>query len=196
MHLLYWYNRRMRIKTLVLSPLTAVLAILIIVSLPVSQIQTSANAPQDIVTMQEKNQILTLDNYFKEREKSSQRVSRNKIRVSFNQKIVSTGVNYLGTKYCHGGTSSRCFDCSGFTQYVYNKQGIQIPRVAQDQYNQSHKIKKSEAIKGDLVFFISRGYVYHVGIYMGNNKVLHSPKPGRRVKIETIWTNNVKFGRI
>lgn len=179
-----------------MSPLTAVLAILIIVSLPVSQIQTSANAPQDTVTMQEKNKILTLDNYFEQREKISQRVSRNKIRVSINQNVVNSGVNYIGTKYCRGGTSARCFDCSGFTQYLYSKQGIEIPRVAQGQYNQSTKIKKSEALKGDLVFFISNGYVYHVGIYMGNNKILHSPKPGRRVKIETIWTNNVKFGRI
>lgn len=180
-----------------MNPLTAVLAILIIVSLPVSQTQTSANAPQDKIIIQEKTEVLTLNNYFEQREKNSERVSRSKIR-NFVKRInaVNTGIDYLGTKYCRGGTSSTCFDCSGFTQFVYSQQGIEIPRVAQDQYNQSIKIKKSEAIKGDLVFFINRGYVYHVGIYMGNNKVLHSPKPGRRVKIETIWTKNVKFGRI
>jgi cell wall-associated NlpC family hydrolase len=181
----------MRIKTLVLNPLTVVLAALIVVSLPVSQNQTSANAPQDTITMQE------VSSYIQERQQGSERASRNEIRLSLKKiNIVNSGITYLGTKYCHGGTSSRCFDCSGFTQFLYNKQGMEIPRVAQEQYIKSHKIKKSQAVRGDLVFFMNNGKAYHVGIYMGNNKVLHSPRPGRRVRIETIWTNNVKFGRI
>ena len=188
----------MRIRTLVLIPLFAVSAVQVhnsnvsVVSLTKSQSQISANAPQEnkaILTKEDQ-----LNSYLLERNRIV--VSRSLARISLGKKIVNTGKNYFGVPYCRGGENPRCFDCSGFTQYVYNKQGIQIPRVAQDQYNQSHKIKKSEAIKGDLIFFMSNGYAYHVGIYMGNNKVLHSPKPGRRVKIETIWTNNVKFGRI
>jgi cell wall-associated NlpC family hydrolase len=187
----------MRFKTLVLNPLSAVLIALIAVSLPVSQIQTSANAPQVEDTVS-KPRIIAAYSYIEDREKylKYKRATRNRVRVALNQKVVTTGVKYIGIKYCHGGTSLRCFDCSGFTQYVFKKRGIDIPRVAQDQYNKARKIRKSRAIKGDLVFFMHGNYVYHVGIYMGDNKVLHAPKPGRRVKIESIWTNHVKFGRI
>lgn len=119
------------------------------------------------------------------------------IDVSNGLEIFNIAERYLGTPYCHGGESPRCFDCSGFTQYVYSKEGIELDRTTDGQRDQAEVIPADEAIVGDLVFFSSRsGYVYHVGIYAGDGKVLHSPKPGRSVKIETIWSSNVTFGRI
>lgn len=109
--------------------------------------------------------------------------------------LVDIAEEYLGVKYCHGGTSPRCFDCSGFTQYIYNKRGIDIPRIADDQYRSATPVSSDEVVPGDLVFFLSNGYAYHVGIYVGDGKVLHSPHPGAKVRVETIWTDNVRFGK-
>lgn len=126
-----------------------------------------------------------------------QTASRSAKRVALANNIVKTGDKYLGTPYCHGGTNPRCFDCSGFTKYVYAKNGIFLPRVANAQLSHMHRVSRKNAKPGDLVFFINRhGHAYHVGIYIGNNRILHSPKPHRRVKTERIWTSNVVFATI
>lgn len=110
--------------------------------------------------------------------------------------VVNTAEHYIGTHYCHGGNSPKCFDCSGFTQYVYKKHGTLLPRVADDQYRKVQHVSRSKARPGDLVFFMSNGYAYHVGIYVGNGKVLHAPKHHSKVRVEKIWTRNVRFGRV
>ena len=69
-------------------------------------------------------------------------------------------------------------------------------RTASAQRAATDHISRSHAQPGDLVFFHnSSGHVYHVGIYAGHNKVLHSPHSGSHVKTETIWTSHVSFGR-
>ena len=104
---------------------------------------------------------------------------------------------YIGTPYCRGGKTPRCFDCSGFVRYVYSQQGIDLPPTAHGQYRVATKISAEEAQPGDLVFFQYRnGWIYHVGIYVGDGKVLHSPRRGKTVRIESIWTSRVKYGRI
>ena len=114
-----------------------------------------------------------------------------------NQVILNTAKQYIGTPYCRGGHSTRCFDCSGLVKYVYQSQGINLPPTVNSQYKLAKKILKSKAVPGDLDFFLSKnGYAYHVGIYAGNGKVLHSPKRGHRVRIETIWSSLVSYGRI
>lgn len=118
------------------------------------------------------------------------------VAFSDGEDVFSIASNYIGTPYCHGGTSPRCFDCSGFVQYVYSKKGVDIARTSYEQYDQATMIPQDEAVVGDLVFFLSGGHVYHVGIYAGEGRVLHSPKPGRSVKIEYIWSSHVRYGRI
>lgn len=182
----------MRFKTLVLIPLIAVLATPV-VHLPISQSHTSANAPQ-IVSKSSNESKMALQQYLLDRETVA--ASRSTTRVSINNRIVNTAKKYVGTPYCHGGESTRCFDCSGYTQYVFAKNGINIPRGTDQQLNSVNVISRQQAIPGDLVFFLSKGgYAYHVGIYYGNNTVLHSPKPGRRVKTEQIWSTNIVFAR-
>lgn len=124
--------------------------------------------------------------------KNATSVSKTKYLIN---SVYNNGKRYIGTPYCRGGDGPRCFDCSGLTQQVYQDLGINIPRVAQDQYRESHRVSRSKARRGDLVFFMSGNYVYHVGIYAGKNLVLHSPKPGRKVKVERIWSKRVRFGR-
>jgi len=119
------------------------------------------------------------------------------IKINNSKDIYNIAVKYLGTPYCHGGSSPKCFDCSGFTKYIFAQEGIDLARTTNGQKNQARRISKSKAVKGDLVFFMtSSGYVYHVGIYVGNGKILHSPKRGHRVRIENIWSSNVSYGRL
>lgn len=112
--------------------------------------------------------------------------------------VVKTAARFAGIRYVAGGTSpSTGFDCSGFTRYVYSRLGISIPRVSRDQYAAAIPIKKSKAVKGDLVFFYgSSGRIYHAAIYAGNGYIWHSPYPGKRVMLERIWTSSWKVGRV
>lgn len=111
--------------------------------------------------------------------------------------VLGVAEKYIGTPYCRGGQSPRCFDCSGFVKYIHAQKGINLPRTADQQYRVAKKVSKSEAVPGDLVFFHYRnGYVHHVGIYVGDGKVLHSPKRGQDVRIVKIWTDRVTFGRV
>jgi cell wall-associated NlpC family hydrolase len=111
-------------------------------------------------------------------------------------KVMRTGKALRGVPYRYGGSTPRGFDCSGFTMYVYRKVGVRLPHTATGQMHKARRISRSKARKGDLVFFRSGSRAYHVGIYAGGNKVLHSPRPGQRVHTARIWTRNVTFGRV
>ncbi|MDG9715679.1 C40 family peptidase [Streptomyces sp. DH24] len=101
-----------------------------------------------------------------------------------------------GAPYSWGATGPRRFDCSGLTQYSYRKAGKKLPRTAAQQYNRTRHISAGSRRAGDLVFFHSGGYVYHVGIYAGKNKMWHAPKTGEVVKLQKIWTRSVTYGRV
>lgn len=83
---------------------------------------------------------------------------------------------WWGTKYCIGGNSEKCIDCSGFTTLVMgNIYNIKLPRTAQDQYNFSRRVELEDLQEGDLVFFGSgKNSISHVGIYLQNNKFFHA----------------------
>ena len=95
----------------------------------------------------------------------------------------------LGVKYRYGGTSpGRGFDCSGLVQYSHKAAGIKLPRTTGQQFKAAKRISRRYLKAGDLVFFktaISRA-VSHVGIYLGNNKFIHAPSSGKRVKISSM----------
>ncbi len=110
--------------------------------------------------------------------------------------VVAVAMRYLGVPYVYGGTTPRGFDCSGFSQYVYGLLGITLPRTAQQQYDATRRISRSQAVAGDLVFFFSGGTVSHLGIYLGGNMMVAAPKTGDVVKQEPIYSANVAFGRV
>ena len=99
-------------------------------------------------------------------------------------KIIKTGEKYLGTPYKFGSSSSttRTFDCSSFVQRVFKENGYSLPRTSRDQYRVGTKISRKNLRVGDLVFFSTRATqrksgiskIGHVGIYAGNNKILHT----------------------
>lgn len=101
--------------------------------------------------------------------------------------LAAYGKQFVGTPYVWGGNSlSSGIDCSGLVQQVYKKFGISVPRVTYDQINVGKAIKLSGLRAGDMVFFdteADRKGPDHVGIYLGNGKMLHAPRPGKNVEI-------------
>lgn len=109
--------------------------------------------------------------------------SRGAATISENA-IIAYASNFLGIPYLWGGTSpSTGFDCSGFTQYVYSHFGISVGRTTYNQINDGIQVAKSNLRAGDLVFFGSAGNPHHMGIYVGNNTYIHSPRTGDVLKI-------------
>lgn len=81
----------------------------------------------------------------------------------------------LGTKYAAGGVSTNGFDCSGFTMYVFDKIGINLPHQSGAQYKMGSAISREDLRAGDLLFFNTSGKgVSHVGIYVGEGKFAHA----------------------
>ncbi|MFF4403445.1 C40 family peptidase [Streptomyces sp. NPDC001262] len=101
-----------------------------------------------------------------------------------------------GSPYQYGATGPNRFDCSGLTLYSFKRIGKSLPRTAADQYNATRHLSAGSRQTGDLVFFHSGSNVYHVGIYAGNNRIWHAPKPGTTVRLEKIWTGSVWYGRV
>lgn len=104
------------------------------------------------------------------------------------QALIDEAAKYLGTPYVWGGTSPSGFDCSGFMQYVCSKNGIRINRVADDQMKNGTPVSKSQLEPGDLVFFGSGSYANHVGMYVGDGMMIHSPSTGKSIMYTDITT--------
>lgn len=99
--------------------------------------------------------------------------------------VVTVAKKYIGTPYKYGGMSPKGFDCSGFVGYSYKKTGKPLPRTAGDMYKKGKKVTKKNLKKGDLIFFSTyKKGASHVGIYVGDNKFIHSSSKG--VKIDQL----------
>lgn len=105
-------------------------------------------------------------------------------------KVITTAKSLIGTPYVYGGESPQDggFDCSGFTRYVFKQAGVTLNRISSDQAAQGISVSSANMQPGDLVFFSFNinGKIDHVGIYIGNNQMIHSPKTGDTVKITSI----------
>jgi cell wall-associated NlpC family hydrolase len=110
-------------------------------------------------------------------------------------KVLAEAKRHTGALYKFGAAGPYRFDCSGFTQYVFRQVGVTLPRTADQQLRAATRISRSQARAGDLVFFLSGGYAYHVGIYLGNGKMVDSPRRGSSVTVRSIYSSNVAFAR-
>lgn len=100
--------------------------------------------------------------------------------------VVNTAKKYIGVPYVWGGTTASGFDCSGFIKSVYGMHGIDVRRLADEQYYGGKKLKRSDLVVGDLVFFSTyEPGVSHVGIYVGDNKFIHASS-SRGVTIDSL----------
>ena len=116
--------------------------------------------------------------------------------------LVVSALGFLGVPYRRGGNSAETgFDCSGFVRAIYEQTaGLLLPRRAEQQAAATQKIEKAELKPGDLVFFNTMRRAFsHVGIYVGNGKFIHSPKPGAEVRVEDMgvsyWANRFDGAR-
>ncbi|MFN8074669.1 MAG: transglycosylase SLT domain-containing protein [Kineosporiaceae bacterium] len=112
------------------------------------------------------------------------------------ERAVSIARRYLGVPYVWGGTDpDKGLDCSGLTQLVFRQVGVDLDRTSRDQAQQGREVASvADALPGDLVFFGSP--VHHVGIYVGDNKILHAPHRGEDVKVSTIWERPSHIRRV
>jgi hypothetical protein len=96
----------------------------------------------------------------------------------------------LGRPYRWGGESPRTgFDCSGLVQWAYRKAGIDIPRVTDQQFEATGavKVRRKDLLPGDLVFFgDATGYIHHVGMSLGGDRFIESPRTGLKVRISSL----------
>lgn len=98
--------------------------------------------------------------------------------------IVNTALAQLGKPYQWGGNGPLTFDCSGLIKYVYNRAGIQVPRIASAQATYGRPVISTAFLQpGDVVGYNGGG---HIGLYLGNGKVIHAPHTGDVVRIADV----------
>lgn len=105
--------------------------------------------------------------------------------------LVVNAMGFLGVPYRRGGNSAETgFDCSGFVRAMYEQTiGHVLPRRADQQAAATQAIERKDLRPGDLVFFNTMRRAFsHVGIYVGENKFIHSPRSGSQVRIEDMQT--------
>jgi cell wall-associated NlpC family hydrolase len=103
-----------------------------------------------------------------------------------NSGVVGIAQRYLGVPYVYGGASPSGFDCSGLTMYCYAQVGVGLSHGATDQQHATTPVPLSALQPGDLVFFGSASYSYHVGIYVGGGSMIHAPHTGAVVSYGSI----------
>jgi cell wall-associated NlpC family hydrolase/LysM repeat protein len=109
--------------------------------------------------------------------------------------VVDTAAKFRGVHYRYGSSSPSAFDCSGFTMYVYKKQGISLPHNAAAQSRKGARVGMSDIKPGDLVFFkSSRGgsRVGHAGIAIGNGKFIHASSGKGKVRVDSYESGHYK----
>jgi cell wall-associated NlpC family hydrolase len=105
------------------------------------------------------------------------------------EEVIIHALSLTGIQYKYGGKSPETgFDCSGFVRYVFNQATkITLPPTARAISQMGKTVKKEELQPGDLVFFNTLKSAFsHVGIYMGDNKFIHSPSSGGKVRVENM----------
>lgn len=100
-------------------------------------------------------------------------------------KVINFAEAQIGKPYVWGATGPDSYDCSGLTQDAWKAAGISLPRTTWDQVKIGTTVKTADAKPGDLVFFYDD--ISHVGIYIGDGKMIHAPKPGTNVRVESIY---------
>ncbi len=111
------------------------------------------------------------------------------------EEIVAEARQFLGLDYIWAGTGAYGFDCSGLTMRLYQSQGINIPRDADEQAWAGTAVQQQDLQPGDLVFYARWGEIYHVGMYIGDGLMIHAPNSSSAVQIDGIadgfYSNNI-----
>lgn len=180
------------------------------VSCNLLNVRVSPNTSSDIISQLERNssfEIIYTDNgWYNIRMQngvtgfvSAQYVTKNNPAKNSDastvaMKIVSDAYNYIGCRYSYGSSGPSAFDCSGFTSYLYKKQGYTLPRTSNSQGSYGTLVDKQNLTAGDLVFFSNRSdkRINHVGVYIGNNNFIHASTSVRGVVIDSLGSDYYK----
>jgi len=118
------------------------------------------------------------------------------------QDVILQGLKLVGISYRRGGNDvDSGLDCSGFVRLVFKDTiGMLLPRSAKEMSEVGERVDSKDLKPGDLVFFNTMKRTFsHVGIYLGDNYFLHSPKPGAEVRVENMqssyWTKRYNGAR-
>lgn len=103
--------------------------------------------------------------------------------------LKKSAYSFLGARYRFGGSSRSALDCSSFTQQVFREQSVKLPRTAREQFYVGNEVVRGDLKKGDLVFFQTYArFPSHVGIYLGDRKMIHASSREHRVVISSMDT--------
>ncbi|MHC5374169.1 C40 family peptidase [Enterococcus sp. LJL120] len=103
---------------------------------------------------------------------------------SLTQRMIQLAEQFLDLPYIWAGTSGSGFDCSGFVYSLHRANGVLIPRDTPEQAEGGQHVAYEDALPGDLLLFAyeeGKGEVHHVGMYLGNDEMIHSQTPGSKV---------------
>ena len=128
---------------------------------------------------------------------SSSSSSSSSSSTSSNSKVskaTSLAKSKVGNRYVWGATGPNTFDCSGLVYWSYKQQGITLPRTSKEQSKYGKAVSFSNLQEGDLLFFSTNGtgQVSHVGIYVGNGKMVHAANSNKGVRYDNITSGYYK----
>ena len=98
---------------------------------------------------------------------------------------VQAALDQLGDSYSWGADGPSSFDCSGLMMYAWGKAGVSLPHSSAAQFGEGRRVSRSNLMPGDLVFFGDPS-IHHVGMYIGNGRMVHAPRPGKPVQINDV----------
>lgn len=147
---------------------------------------TLVDAHQDLRELSQER-LLAHQQLIEQRE--HEQAERARREAAIGERIVAAAAAQAGKPYVYGATGPSAFDCSGLTGWAYAAVGIHLPRTSGAQAAVMTRV--SDPMPGDLVYMPG-----HVGIYAGNGQMWHAPHTGDVVRLSTIWTSNVTYGRI
>jgi len=112
---------------------------------------------------------------------------------SFAPALLETALRLRGSPYRNGGSAPDGFDCSGFTQYVFARHALHLPRETRDQFRVGESVRRRDVAPGDLLFFTtSAPGASHVAIAVNDDEFVHAPSSTGVVRIErlssTYWS--------
>ncbi len=119
---------------------------------------------------------------------SKTKAPQNTFSRASSSSVVQAAYRNLGARYVWGASRPGAFDCSGFTMYVMRQFGVSLPHSSSAQFRMGRSVSRGNLQAGDLVFFSSgtRGVVGHVGVYIGNGRMIHASTPSTGVIVSSI----------
>ena len=180
------------------TPWAAIFAVLLLLLTALSSFATEDN-PAQVASDQPSDEltvVLQLNDNASPEPAQPQQARRSKPRQAATgglDKVRGIATRFLGAPYRWGGTTPAAFDCSGFTRYIYSQLGVQLPRTAREQFRKGRPVKAGQWKPGDLIFFdMMKGYISHVGLYLGGGMFIHASTPRAGVRIDKLSKSSYK----